>query len=42
MLLTADEHVTGSILTIVPIEDHNRVVYRKSDFILGDTAPDTD
>jgi len=29
-------------LTTAPLEDHNRVVYRKSDFLFGDAAPDTD
>jgi len=42
LLLTADESITRSILTTATLEDHNRVVYRKSDFIFGDSAPDTD
>jgi len=42
LLLVADERVTRSILTIALIEDHNWIVYRKLDFMLGDAAPDTD
>ena len=42
LLLAANERVTWSILTTAPIEDHNRVVYRKPNFIFGDEAPDTD
>ena len=42
LLLTTDELVIRSILTTALIEDHDRVVYRKSDFMLGDAAPDTD
>jgi len=42
LLLAADERVTRSILTTAPIEDHNRIVYRKLDFMFGDATPDTD
>jgi len=42
LLPTADERVTRNILIIAPIEDHNRIVYKKLNFMLGDTTPDTD
>ena len=42
LILKPDQCVTRSILTIAPLEDHNRVVYRKPNFIYGDAAPDTD
>jgi len=42
LLLVADERVSKGILTTAPIEDHNRIVYRKSDFMFGDAALDTD
>ena len=42
LLFTADKRVTWSILTTAPIEDHNRVVYQKPNFMFGDAAPDTD
>ena len=38
----ADERVTWSIWTTAPLEDHNRVVYRKPDFMFEEAAPDTD
>ena len=38
----ADERVTRSILTTAPLEDHNRVVYRKPDFMFGNTTPNAD
>ena len=40
LLLAADERVTRSILTTASIEDHNQIVYRKSDFMFGDATPD--
>ena len=42
LLLIADEHVTRSILTTTPIEDHNRIVYRKPDFMFEVATTDTD
>ena len=42
LLLAADERVTRSILTIALIEDHNRIVYKKPDFMFRDATPDTD
>ena len=42
LFFTADECVTRSILTTVPLKDHNRVVHKKSDFMFGDAAPGTD
>jgi len=42
LILTADEHVNLNILTSAPLEDHNRVIYQKSNFVIGDVAPDTD
>ena len=42
LLLVADERVTRSILTTAPLEYHNKVVHKKSDFMFEDAAPDTD
>jgi len=42
LLLVADKHITRSILTTIPLEDHNRVTYNKPDFMFRDTIPDTD
>ena len=42
LILTADERIIQSILTIAPLENHSRVVYRKPDFVFRDAAPDTD
>ena len=33
--------VIRSILTTAPIENHNRKVYKKPDFMIGDAVPDT-
>jgi len=42
LTLTADEHVTRSILATAPLKDHNHAEYRKPDFMFRDTAPDID
>jgi len=42
LILTADEGDTWSILTTAPLEDHNRVVYRKLIFVFTNAALDTD
>ena len=42
LILKADERVTRSILTTTPLEDHNRTVHQKLEFMFGDAAPDTD
>jgi len=42
LILMADERVTRSKLTTAPLEDHNRLVYRKPEFMFGDATPDTD
>ena len=42
LILTADERVTRSILITASLEDYNRVVYRKLEFMFGDAAPDAD
>ena len=41
LILQAGECVTRSILCTAPLEDHNRVVYRKPDFMIGDATLDT-
>ena len=41
LILKADERVTQSLLTTAPLENHNRVVYRKPDYMFGDVIPDT-
>ena len=38
LLLAADRCTIRSIFTIAPLEDHNKVVYRKPDFMFGDVA----
>ena len=42
LILKADKHITRSILTTAPLEDHNQTVHQKSEFLFGDTTPDTD
>ena len=42
LILMANKCVTRSILTTASLEDHNRVVYWKFNFVIGDAAPDTD
>ena len=42
LILKADECITRSILTTAPLEDHNRIVHRKPEFMLGDATLDTD
>ena len=37
-----DQYTTRSILTTAPLEDIDRQVYRRPDFMFGDAAPDPD
>ena len=37
-----DQRMMRSILTTAPLEDRDRKIYRKPDFMYGDAAPDTD
>ena len=41
LLLAADQRTIRSILTIASLEDYNRVVYRRPDFMLRDAVLDT-
>jgi len=38
LILKIDKHVTRSVLTTAPFEDHNRTVHRKLEFMFGDVA----
>ena len=42
LIHTGDQRTMRSILTTAPLEDRDRKIYRKSDFMFGDAAPDTD
>ena len=42
LIHTGDQRTMRSILTTAPLEDRDRKIYRKPDFIFRDTAPDTD
>jgi len=42
LILKTDERVTRSILTTSLLEDYNRIVHQKLEFMFRDAAPDTD
>ena len=42
LIYAGDQRTMRSILTIAPLEDCDRKIYRKPDFMFGDAALDTD
>ena len=42
LIYAGDQRTMRSILTTAPLEDSDRKIYRKSGFMFGDAAPDTD
>jgi len=42
LILIADQRTLRSILTTIGLEDHNRAVYWKSNFMFGDAVSATD
>ena len=42
LIHSGDQYTTRSILTTAPLEDIDRQVYRRPDFMFGDAAPDPD
>jgi len=42
LILSGDQHTTRSILTTAPLEDIDRRIYKKSNFMFGDAASDPD
>ena len=42
LIHSGDQYTTRSILTTAPLEDIDRRVYKKPDFMFGDAAPDPD
>ena len=42
LIHTGDQHTMRSILTTAPLEDCDQKIDRKSTFMFGDAAPDTD
>ena len=40
LIHSGDQYTTRSILTTAPLEDVDRRIYKKPDFMLGDAAPD--
>ena len=42
LIQIGDQRTIRSILTIAPLKDRDRKIYRKPGFMFGDTVPDTD
>ena len=42
LIQTGDQRTMRSILTTAPLENRDRKIYRKSDFMFEDAASDTD